>query len=84
MDPMDEIRELIQQNLGNVGRLIPYTDVCRAGRMGSIRSITLDSSAEEIGGAGGDIFGPMASRPREASFEGRSPEADRARSATTC
>jgi hypothetical protein len=82
--PMDELRELIQQNLRNVGRLILYTDVCRAGQMGSIQSNTVNSSVEEIGDADGDIFGFMASRPREVSFEGTEFGGGHGALATTC
>ncbi|HET8550393.1 MAG TPA: tetratricopeptide repeat protein [Bryobacteraceae bacterium] len=68
--PMAEVQALVQQELSKVGRVALFVDVCRAGSIGSIRSTTINSAVERLGEADGEIFGFMASRPKELSYEG--------------
>ena len=67
--PMAEIQELIQK-LTQVGRVIALVDVCRSGTIGTIRSTTVNSAVERLGESDGELFGLMASRPKEVSYEG--------------
>jgi tetratricopeptide (TPR) repeat protein len=68
--PMADVQKLIQQELANVGRVLAFVDVCRAGTIGAIRSASVNLAVDKLGVAEGEIFGLMASRPREFSFEG--------------
>ena len=67
--PMAEIQELIQK-LTHVGRVIALVDVCRSGTIGTIRGTTVNSVVERLGESDTEIFGLMASRPKEVSYEG--------------
>jgi tetratricopeptide (TPR) repeat protein len=68
--PMADVQNLLQQGLSKVGRVLAFVDVCRAGTIGTIRSTTVNSAVERLGEAEGEIFGLMASRPKELSLEG--------------
>ena len=68
--PMADIQELVQEQLSNVGRVAVFVDVCRAGAIGTIRSTTVNAVVERLAEAEGEIFGLMASRPKELSYEG--------------
>jgi tetratricopeptide (TPR) repeat protein len=68
--PMADVQNLLQQGLSKVGRVLAFVDVCRAGTIGTIRSTTVNSAIERLGEADGEIFGLMASRPKELSMEG--------------
>jgi tetratricopeptide (TPR) repeat protein len=68
--PMAELRTLFEDQLKNVGRVIMFADVCRAGTIGSIHSAAVNSGVYSFGEAKGDLFGFLASRPNELSFEG--------------
>jgi tetratricopeptide (TPR) repeat protein len=68
--PMGDVQNLVQAELGNVGRVALFVDVCRAGAIGSIKSTTVNTSVEKLGEAEGEILGLMASRPKELSHEG--------------
>jgi tetratricopeptide (TPR) repeat protein len=71
--PMVEIQRLMDEQLPGVGRLDFYVDVCRAGTIGTIRSDTVNRSVEtmlEVKEPQGEVFGLLASRPGEFSFEG--------------
>jgi tetratricopeptide (TPR) repeat protein len=68
--PMADVQNLLQQGLSKVGRVLAFIDVCRAGTIGTIKSTTVNSAVERLGEAEGDIFGLMASRPKELSMEG--------------
>ena len=67
---MTEIQTLVQEQLSNAGRVIVFADVCRAGQLGSIKNASVNSNVEKLGESEGDLFGFMASRPREVSYEG--------------
>jgi len=68
--PMADVQNLLQQGLSKVGRVLAFIDVCRAGTIGTIKSTTVNAAVERLGEAEGDIFGLMASRPKELSMEG--------------
>src|SRR5581483_11945602 len=68
--PMADVQRLIQEDLANVGRVLTFVDVCRAGNLGAIHSSTVNSAVEKLAEAEGEIFGLMASRPKEFSIEG--------------
>ncbi|MEZ5398465.1 MAG: caspase family protein [Bryobacteraceae bacterium] len=68
--PMDDVEAVIGKKLTQVGRVVLFVDVCRAGVIGTIRSTTVNGSVERLADAEGEIFGLMASRPKELSFEG--------------
>jgi tetratricopeptide (TPR) repeat protein len=68
--PMADVQELIREELTHVGRTLLYVDVCRSGNIGAIRSTTVNASVERLGEAEGEVFGLMASRPKELSMEG--------------
>ncbi len=68
--PMEELQSLFDEQLKNVGRVMLFVDVCKAGTIGSIKNTTVNSSVQDLGDVEGDLFGLLASRPREVSFEG--------------
>jgi tetratricopeptide (TPR) repeat protein len=68
--PMADVQELIQEQLSQVGRVAVFVDVCRAGTIGTIKSTTVNAVVERLAEAEGEIFGLMASRPKELSYEG--------------
>lgn len=68
--PMEDLQNLVSEQLTHVGRVILFVDVCRAGIIGTIKSTTVNSVVEKLAEAEGEIFGLMASRPKELSFEG--------------
>lgn len=68
--PMADVQLLLQEKLTAVKRVIAFVDVCRSGTIGTIKSSTVNSSVERLAEAEGEIFGLMASRPKEFSFEG--------------
>jgi len=69
--PMEELQNLVQEQLSNVGRVALFVDVCRAGTIGTIKSTTVNSSVERLAEAEGELMGFMASRPKELSYEGQ-------------
>jgi tetratricopeptide (TPR) repeat protein len=69
--PMADVQKLIQEDLSKVGRVLAFVDVCRAGTIGAIKSSTVNSVVERLAEAEGEIFGLMASRPKEFSLEGQ-------------
>lgn len=68
--PMAELKALFEQQLARVGRVLLFVDVCKSGAIGSIRSTAINGDVEHLAAAEGDLFGFMASRPRELSLEG--------------
>ena len=68
--PMAELRGLFEDQLKKVGRVIMFADVCKAGTIGSIHSTTVNADVERLGDAEGDLFGFLASKPKELSVEG--------------
>jgi tetratricopeptide (TPR) repeat protein len=68
--PMADVQKLIQEDLANVGRVLTFVDVCRAGNIGAIHSSTVNTAVEKLAEAEGEVFGLMASRPKEFSMEG--------------
>jgi len=44
--------------------------VCKAGTIGTIHNTTVASTVQQLGDVQGDLFGLLASRPREVSLEG--------------
>jgi tetratricopeptide (TPR) repeat protein len=68
--PMEDLQNLVQEQLGKVGRVVLFVDVCRAGIIGTIKSSAVNSVVEKLAEAEGEIFGLMASRPKELSYEG--------------
>ena len=65
-----ELQSLFDDQLKRVGRVLLFADVCKAGRIGTIQNTTINSDVGHLGDAEGDLFGLLASRPREVSFEG--------------
>ena len=68
--PFEDIQNLVQEQLKKVGRVVLFVDVCRAGIIGTIKSTTVNNSVAQLSEAEGEIFGLMASRPKELSYEG--------------
>jgi tetratricopeptide (TPR) repeat protein len=68
--PMADMQALLDEQVANVARVILFVDVCRAGTIGTIRSTTVNSSVERLAESEGEVFGLMASRPKELSYEG--------------
>jgi len=67
---MDEVQSLFEDQLSKVGRVLLFVDVCKAGTIGTIHNTTVASSVQQLGNVQGDLFGLLASRPREVSLEG--------------
>ena len=67
---VDELQSLFQEQLGKVGRVLLFVDVCKAGTVGTIHNTTVNSNVQHLGDIEGDLFGLLASRPREVSLEG--------------
>jgi tetratricopeptide (TPR) repeat protein len=68
--PMAELQSLFEDQLQKVGKVLLFVDVCKAGTIGSIQSTGINSNVQQLGEIEGDLFGLLASRPREVSFEG--------------
>ena len=67
---MDELQSLFEEQLSKVGRVLLFVDVCKAGTIGTIHNTTVNSNVQQLGDIQGDLFGLLASRPREVSLEG--------------
>jgi tetratricopeptide (TPR) repeat protein len=67
---MAELRGLFDEQLKNVGRVLLFVDVCKAGTIGSIQNTTVSADVQHLGDIEGDLFGLLASRPKEVSVEG--------------
>src|SRR5665213_99506 len=67
---MDELQTLFEEQLSRVGRVLLFVDVCKAGTIGTIHNNTVASNVQMLGDIQGDLFGLLASRPREVSLEG--------------
>ena len=50
--------------------MLLFVDVCKAGTIGTIHNTTVTSNVQQLGDIQGDLFGLLASRPREVSLEG--------------
>ena len=68
--PMAELQSLFEEQLKKVGKVLLFVDVCKAGTIGSIQNTSINSNVQQLGDIEGDLFGLLASRPREVSFEG--------------
>jgi protein O-mannosyl-transferase len=68
--PMDELQSLFEEQLTKVGRVLLFVDVCKAGTIGTIHNTNVSSNVQQLGDIQGDLFGLLASRPREVSLEG--------------
>ncbi len=68
--PMAELRALFDEQLKKVGRVLLFVDVCKAGTIGSIQNTTVNADVQHLGEVEGDLFGLVASRPKEVSLEG--------------
>src|ERR1700733_9870928 len=68
--PMTELQALFEEQLSKVGRVLLFVDVCKAGTIGTIHNTTVASNVQQLGDIQGDLFGLLASRPREVSLEG--------------
>jgi len=68
--PMAELRGLFEDQLKKVGRVVLFADVCKAGTIGSIQSTAVNADVQHLGDVEGDLFGLLASRPKELSLEG--------------
>jgi tetratricopeptide (TPR) repeat protein len=67
---MEELQSLFQEQLTKVGRVLLFVDVCKAGTIGTIHNTTVSSDVQHLGDVEGDLFGLLASRPKEVSLEG--------------
>jgi protein O-mannosyl-transferase len=67
---VDELQSLFEEQLTKVGRVLLFVDVCKAGTVGTIHNTTVSSNVQQLGDIQGDLFGLLASRPREVSLEG--------------
>ena len=68
--PMAELRSLFDEQLQKVGRVLLFVDVCKAGTIGSIQNTSVSADVQHLGDVEGDLFGLLASRPKEVSAEG--------------
>jgi protein O-mannosyl-transferase len=68
--PMTELSALFDEQLTKVGRVLLFVDVCKAGTIGTIQNTSVSSNVQQLGDAQGDLFGLLASRPKEFSLEG--------------
>jgi tetratricopeptide (TPR) repeat protein len=68
--PMADLRALFEEQLTKVGRVVLFVDVCKAGTIGTIQNTTVSANVQQLGEAQGDLFGLLASRPKEVSIEG--------------
>ncbi|MEP7352495.1 MAG: tetratricopeptide repeat protein [Acidobacteriota bacterium] len=68
--PMAELSQLFEEQLKKVGKVLLFVDVCKAGTIGSISNTNVNANVQQLGDIEGDLFGLLASRPREVSFEG--------------
>jgi tetratricopeptide (TPR) repeat protein len=68
--PMAELQALFEDQLSKVGRVLLFVDVCKAGTIGTIHNTMVSSNVQQLGDAEGDLFGLLASRPKEVSLEG--------------
>jgi len=67
---VDELQSLFEEQLSKVGRVLLFVDVCKAGTVGTIHNTTVSANVQQLGDIQGDLFGLLASRPREVSLEG--------------
>lgn len=67
---VDELQSLFTEQLHKVGRVILFVDVGKTFPFSTIRDTTVNGSVAALGDADGDLFGLVASRPKEASIEG--------------
>jgi len=68
--PMPELQALFEEQLNKVGRVLLFVDVCKAGTIGTIHNTMVSANVQQLGDAEGDLFGLLASRPKEVSLEG--------------
>ena len=68
--PMADVQNLIQEQTSKVARVVFFVDACRSGTIGTIKNTMINSVVEKLAEAEGEIFGLMASRPKELSYEG--------------
>src|SRR5216684_3288922 len=67
---VDELQALFAEQLNKVGRVLLFVDVCKAGTVGTIHNTAVSANVAALGDAEGDLFGLLASRPKEVSIEG--------------
>jgi tetratricopeptide (TPR) repeat protein len=67
--PMPELQDLFKDQLSRVGRVLMFVDVCKAGVIGTINNLGINSDVQHLGEVDGDLFLFLASRPREKSLE---------------
>jgi len=67
---VDELQSLFEEQLAKVGRVLLFVDVCKAGTIGTIHNTTVSADVQHLGDVEGDLFGLLASRPKEVSLEG--------------
>src|SRR5580704_5485176 len=68
--PMTELQSLFEEQLNKVGRVLLFVDVCKAGTIGTIHNTSVSANVQQLGDVEGDLFGLLASRPKEVSLEG--------------
>ena len=68
--PMPELQALFDDQLSKVGRVLLFVDVCKAGTIGTIHNTMVSANVQQLGDVEGDLFGLLASRPKEVSLEG--------------
>ena len=68
--PMAELQSLFEDQLAKVGRVVLFVDVCKAGTIGTIHNTMVSANVQQLGDVEGDLFGLLASRPKEVSLEG--------------
>jgi tetratricopeptide (TPR) repeat protein len=68
--PMSELRTLFEEQLKNVGHVLLFADVCKAANIGSIHNTSVNAHVSTLGEVEGDLFGLLASGPKQVSFEG--------------
>ncbi len=68
--PMPELQKLFSDQLQNVGRVLLFVDVCKAGVIGTIHNTQVAGNVEQIGDIPGELLGLLAARTNQLSLEG--------------
>jgi tetratricopeptide (TPR) repeat protein len=69
--PVGELQALFTEQLQNVGHVLLFVDVCKAGTIGTIQNTTVNGNVQQqLSEAQGDILGLLAARATELSQEG--------------
>jgi Flp pilus assembly protein TadD len=69
--PVNELQALFGEQLQNVGHVLLFVDVCKAGTIGTIQNTAVNGSVkQQFDDVEGDLVGLLAAHAREVSQEG--------------